>query len=176
MKLSKKKEILESLKQEFSEHDTALLIDYRGLNVMQMTDLRSRLRENLCKLLVAKNTLSIRASKGTAFETVKDQFQGPIAIAFTKDDPVSLAKVITDYAKENDKLELKQGLLNGRILSPEEVKAVAKLPSREILLSQLLGVLQAPIRNLLSVIQGPSRSMACVLGAVIDKKKQESST
>lgn len=172
MKLSKKKEILEILKKDFSEHETAFMVNFRGLNVTEITDLRSRLREKTCSLRVVKNTLSIRAAEGTMFETMKEHFQGPTAIAFTKDDPVSLAKIITDYAKDHDRLELKHGLLNGKPLTPEEIKAVAKLPSREVLIAQLIGLIQAPIRNLLSVIQGPNRSLVTALAAITDKKKQ----
>ncbi|OGL41370.1 MAG: 50S ribosomal protein L10 [Candidatus Schekmanbacteria bacterium RBG_13_48_7] len=173
MKRSKKQEIIESLKKNFSEHNTAVIVDYRGLNVADLTELRNRLREQTCSFKIVKNKLGAIATEGTPFSACKDTFQGPTAIAFSQDNPVSLAKILTEYAKINTNLHLKSGFLNGKILTPEEVKEVAKLPPKEVILGRLLGTIQAPISNLLSIIQGPARSLTCVLKAVGDQKEEK---
>jgi large subunit ribosomal protein L10 len=173
VKQSKKQEIIQSLKKEFSENSTAVAIDYRGLNMIELSDLRGRLREQKCTLRVVKNTLSVIASEGTPYKDYTRTFAGPTAMVLTKENPVPLAKVLMEYAKQNDKVKLKSGFLQGKIISPEEIKEVAKLPSREILIGRFIGLIQAPISNLLSVLQGPSRSLVTALKAVADSKQEK---
>jgi len=173
VKRSKKEELVESLRKDFQEYETAIAVDYRGLDVAEITDLRNRLREESCSFRVVKNTLSIIASEGTDYESIKEHFQGPTALAFTRDNPVSLAKILTEYAKEHKSFEVKLGLQKGKIISVENIREVAKLPSREILIGQLVGLIQAPVRNVVSMIQAPCRSLVTVLKAVAEKKESE---
>ncbi|MED4600372.1 50S ribosomal protein L10 [Paenibacillus validus] len=125
----------------------AIVADYRGLNVAQVTELRKQLREAGIEFQVLKNTL-VRRATATAELTELDSFlSGPTAIAFSKDDIIAPAKILTDFAKKNDKLEVKAGVVEGKVVDFNQIKALAELPSREGLLSMLLSVLQAPVRN-----------------------------
>ena len=176
MKRSKKQEVIEILKKDFTEYDAAVMVDYRGLNVAQISDLRNKLREQTCSLKVVKNTFSAIASEGTQFEALKDKFQGPTAFAFTKGNPVQMAKILTEYSKQNENLKLKLGFLRGKLLTSDELKEVAKLPPKEVLLARLIGAIQSPVSGLLSVIQGPARSLVCAINAVAEKRKDNGNT
>jgi large subunit ribosomal protein L10 len=122
-------------------------VDYRGLNVAQVTELRKQLREAGVEFKVYKNTLTRRATEAVGLEGINDVLVGPNAIAFSNEDVVAPAKIINEFAKKNEALEIKAGIIEGTISSVEDVKALAELPSREGLLSMLLSVLQAPVRN-----------------------------
>jgi large subunit ribosomal protein L10 len=120
-----------------------VLTDYKGLDVAAMNDLRRRLRAEEIEYQVVKNTLLIRAAEDNDIALIKDYFKGPSAIALSYDDPVAPAKVLSEFAKENKKLEIKAGVMNGQVLDAKAIKALAKLPSREVLLGQLLSALNA---------------------------------
>ena len=122
-------------------------MDYRGLNVAQVTELRKQLREAGVEFKVFKNTLVRRAAEVAGVEAINEFLTGPNAIAFSKEDVIAPAKIINEFAKKNEKLEIKAGIIEGTVASVEDVKALAELPSREGLLSMLLSVLQAPVRN-----------------------------
>ena len=124
---------------KFVEAKGAVLSDYRGLNVQQMAELRSRLREAAVELQVVKNTLARRAAGETAFVQLADYFVGPTSIAFTTNDVVAMAKALTEYAKTEPKLAIRAGLVEGKVISPQEVAALAELPPREVLLARLFG-------------------------------------
>ena len=124
-----------------------VLTDYRGLNVAQVTELRKQLREAGVEFRVVKNTMTRRATAETGLTELDAHLTGPTAIAFSKDDVVAPAKILTDFAKKNDALQLKAGVVEGKVVGVDQIKALASLPSREGLLSMLLSVLQAPIRN-----------------------------
>jgi len=129
------------------ESQTTVVADYRGLTVAQVTELRRQLREAGIEFKVYKNTLT-RLATAKENLTELDQFlTGPNAIAFSNNDVIAPAKIIAEYAKKNDKLEIKGGVIEGKVVGAEEIKALAALPSREGLLSMLLSVLQAPMRN-----------------------------
>ena len=132
---------------KFEAAASIVVVDYRGLTVAQVTELRKQLREAGVEFKVYKNTLTRRAAETVGVEAINEFLTGPNAIAFSNEDVVAPAKIINEFAKKNEALEIKAGIIEGTIASVEDVKALAELPSREGLLSMLLSVLQAPVRN-----------------------------
>ena len=132
---------------KFEAAASIVVVDYRGLTVGQATELRKQLREAGVEFKVYKNTLTRRAAEIAGLEGINEFLTGPNAIAFSNEDVVAPAKIINEFAKKNEALEIKAGIIEGTIASVEDVKALAELPSREGLLSMLLSVLQAPVRN-----------------------------
>lgn len=124
-----------------------IVTDYRGLNVSQVTQLRKSLREAGIEFTVLKNSLARRATANAELTELDSYLTGPTAIAFSTSDIISPAKILTEFAKKNDKLSVKAGVVEGRVVGFDQIKALADLPSREGLLSMLLSVLQAPVRN-----------------------------
>lgn len=149
-----------------------VLTDYRGLNVKDMTELRAKLREVGVEYQVVKNTLALRAAEKIGLEGMDDLLVGPTAIAFGYEDPVSPAKVLSDYSKDHPALELKGGVLEGRVIDVNEVESLAKLPSREELLAQVLRGMQSPIAGLAAVLQGTINQLVYVLEAVRQEKEK----
>lgn len=145
--IEKKKQIVEEITEKFKNSVSTVVVDYRGLNVAEITELRKQLREAGVEFKVYKNTLTRRAAEAAELAEINDVLTGPNAIAFSNDDVVAPAKILNNFAKENEALEIKAGVIEGKVVSLEEIKALAELPSREGLLSMLLSVLQAPIRN-----------------------------
>ncbi|SFT28778.1 50S ribosomal protein L10 [Paenibacillus sp. BC26] len=129
------------------ESSCTVVADYRGLNVKQVTELRKQLREANIEFQVLKNSLVRRATAQAELSELDAVLAGPTAIAFSKEDAVAPAKILADFAKKNDALKLKGGVVEGQVFNAEEIKALADLPSKEGLLSMLLSVLQAPMRN-----------------------------
>ena len=138
---------VQEITEKFQGAASVVVVDYRGLNVAQVTELRKQLREAGVEFKVYKNTLTRRATEAVGLEGINDVLVGPNAIAFSNEDVVAPAKIINEFAKKNEALEIKAGIIEGTISSVEDVKALAELPSREGLLSMLLSVLQAPVRN-----------------------------
>jgi large subunit ribosomal protein L10 len=139
----KEKELIVSdLSKKIEGYKAVVLTHYRGLNVEQVNQLRKRLREEKVDYHVIKNTLMRLASKGTDLEKLNDYFEGPTAIAISYGDPILLAKVLSEFIKTQPSLKIKVGLIEGRVSPPEEVKALAAMPSREVLLAQVLGGIQ----------------------------------
>jgi large subunit ribosomal protein L10 len=137
-----KEQSVSSLGERMKDIQAVVLTNYRGLNVEQMNQLRQRLREEKISYRVVKNTLMKLASKGTDLEKLDGYFEGPTAVAIAYRDPIPLAKILTEFAKAQPALEIKAALVQGRVASPEEVKALASMPSREVLLAQVLGAIQ----------------------------------
>lgn len=173
MNRTQKQEVIEALTQDFSSHDALFAMDYRGLNVSEATELRRKIREMGAQYRVVKNTLALRAMQGTPLESLGSHFKGMTALAYTGSDPVALAKVLNDFAKDVPALAFKVGVVSGKQVQVEEFKALATLPGKEELLAKLLYVLQAPMQNLLSVFQASARDLILVLKAAADKKKDE---
>jgi large subunit ribosomal protein L10 len=142
-----KKVRVEEITEKFTTAATAVVVDYRGLTVSQVTELRKQLREAGVEFKVYKNTMTRRATEAAGLAGLNENLTGPNAIAFSTEDVVAPAKIINDFAKKNEKLEIKAGVIEGTIATAEDIKALAELPSREGLLSMLLSVLQAPMRN-----------------------------
>lgn len=138
---------VQEITEKFQNASSVVVVDYRGLNVAQVTELRKQLREAGVEFKVYKNTLTRRATEAAGLEGINEVLVGPNAIAFSNEDVVAPAKIINEFAKKNEALEIKAGIIEGTVASVEDVKALAELPSREGLLSMLLSVLQAPVRN-----------------------------
>lgn len=145
--LQEKQELVAEVSTKLRESSSSIVADYRGLNVAQVTELRKRLREAGVEFQVIKNTLVRRATAEAELTELDAALTGPTAIAFSKDDVVAAAKVLTEFARKNDQLKVKAGVVEGQVVDAEQIKALAELPSREGLLSMLLSVLQAPMRN-----------------------------
>lgn len=170
MNRNSKEQVVAELAQKLAATKTAFLADYRGLNVEQVNTLRGELRKAGVEYQVVKNTLLRLAAKDTAVECLDPHLNGPTAIAIAGADPVAPAKVLTEFAKANAKFELKAGALDGRLLSVEDIKALADLPSREVLLAKLLGSLNAPASNFVGVLAAIPGSLVRVLAAIQEKK------
>ncbi|MGG0657146.1 50S ribosomal protein L10 [Rummeliibacillus pycnus] len=157
-----KQAVVQEIADKFKSAASVVVVDYRGLTVSQVTELRKQLREAGVEFKVYKNTLVRRAAEAAGHEELNEVLTGPNAIAFSNEDVIAPARIINDFAKANEQLEIKAGLIEGAYASVEEVKALAELPSREGLLSMLLSVLQAPMRNL-----------ALVTKAVAEQKEEQ---
>ncbi|KKB34855.1 50S ribosomal protein L10 [Bacillus thermotolerans] len=145
--IEQKKQLVNDIAEKFKTSSSTVVVDYRGLTVGQVTELRKQLREAGIEFKVYKNTLTRRAAEAAGIAGLEEVLTGPNAIAFSEEDVIAPAKILNSFAKENDALEIKAGVLEGNVVTVEEVKALAELPSREGLLSMLLSVLQAPMRN-----------------------------
>ncbi|ADM36164.1 50S ribosomal protein L10 [Bacillus spizizenii] len=157
-----KKVVVEEITSKLKESKSTIIVDYRGLNVSEVTELRKQLREANVEFKVYKNTMTRRAVEQAELDGLNDVLTGPNAIAFSTEDVVAPAKVLNEFAKQHEALEIKAGVIEGKVSTVEEVKALAELPSREGLLSMLLSVLQAPVRNL-----------ALAAKAVADQKEEQ---
>lgn len=157
-----KKKIVDEITGKFKDSVATIVVNYRGLTVAEVTELRQQLREAGVEYKVYKNTFARRATAIAGLSELDDALKGPTAVSFSKDDVIAPAKVLYNFAKEHEALEIKAGIIEGKLTSVDEIKALAELPSREGLLSMLANVLQAPIRNL-----------ALGVKAVAEKKEQE---
>ena len=173
MKLEKKKEIVEDLHDRFLKAKIVITTDYKGLNDAAVKDLRRKLHEESIDYKVVKNTLLTRASENTEISVIKDDFVGPCAIAISYDDPVTPAKILTNFAEENPNLEVKVAAMNGSKLDGTEVKALSKLPSKEVLLGQLLSIMNGVPTNFVRVLNAIPGGFVNVLQAIKDKKGEE---
>ena len=173
--MADKAEAVADLHARFGVAKGAVVSDYRGLSVQEMSALRRQLREVDVELRVVKNTLARRAAAETDFERISESFVGPTSIALTEGDVVAMAKVMTEYAKREPKLEIRAGLAEGQALTPERVAALAELPPREVLLAQALGSLKSPMTGLVGVLQGVVRQLVYVLAAIQREREGQSS-
>lgn len=155
-----KKQVVQEIAERFSNSKSTIVTDFKGLNVSQSTELRKQLREAGVEYKVLKNTLTRLAAKEVNLDGLNEHLVGPTAIAFSNEDVVAPAKVLHKFAKENKELEIKAGVVEGKIVSLEEIKALAELPSHEGLLSMLLSVFQAPVRNLALAVKAVAEQKA----------------
>ena len=169
--LKAKSQNVEEIKEKINKAQTVVLVDYRGLNVEQLTELRSEYRKANVEYKVYKNTMMRFAFKDSGYEEFNQHLTGPNAIAFGYDDPVQAAKITAEFAKKNEQIEIKAGIVDGKIIDVDGVKNLASLPSREVLIAQALGGLNAPIQGFANVLQGTIRGLATVLSAIAEKQE-----
>ena len=161
---------LQQLETAFKATETAVLVDYKGMNVPQVTELRRQLRTAKASYTVVKNTIAKRALKGTSFEPLEAFFVGTTAVAYTKKDPVALAKTLTTFVKSAPTLKIKAAVVQGRAVKPTEIAELAALPGRPELYARLLGTMQAPIVKLVRTLNEVPSRLVRALAAVRDAK------
>ena len=166
-----KSQEISALTEQIGKASNAFLIDFKGITVPQVTELRKQVRETKSGYVVVKNTLALIALKDSPIVQMREQFNGPTAIAFNASDAVVLAKALTKFAKDVPAVQFKGALLNGQVVPADQIQAIANLPSREELVSKLLYVLQSPMRGLATVLQANIRNLAVVIDQ-IGKQKQ----
>ena len=171
MDIKEKKRIADDLKKRFDKSTIVILTDYKGLNVESMNALRRKLREANAEYQVVKNSLLVRASEGNDVALIKDQFKGPSAIALSYDDPVAPAKALTDFIKDNKNFEIKLGVLNGKVIDLDGIKALSSLPTREVLLAQVLSTMNAVPTSLVTALSDVPRRLLNVLQAIKEQKE-----
>ena len=165
-----KQNVVESLHTAWLEANTGVVTHYRGLSVAQMGSLRRSLRTAKVNMQVVKNTLARRAAEGTGFTAAEEFFSGPTAIAYGN-DPVALAKALSDFAKEHEALKILGGVLDGKRLDQAGVKALASLPPREVLMAKMLGSMQSPLTGFLRTLNEVPSSFVRTLAAIRDQKQ-----
>jgi len=168
--MEQKQAMVAEVSEVLAGSQAAVLAEYRGLTVAQMTALRVKARTSGVYVRVVKNTLVRRAVAGSPFECLKDHLVGPLAFAASK-DPVAVAKVMVDFAKDNDKLRVTAGSMGGKLMSVAEMQSLARLPSREVLLSILLGTMRAPVQKFVQTLNEVPAKFVRTLAAVRDKKQ-----
>ncbi len=172
MNREEKAAAVEALQASFGAAKAAVLTDFRGLSVADMTDLRRHLRKASVEYQVVKNTLAVRALGAGGMEGLAPYFEGPIGVAISRTDPLAPARALLAWGKGRPTFTLKAGVVEGVVMGPAEIAAVAALPGRDVLLSRMLSVLQAPLRNLASVLHGQVRALAAVLEQVRQQKER----
>ena len=171
LNLEGKKALVEEVSAVAAKALSVVAAEYRGLTVTQMTELRSKARASGVYMRVVKNTLARKALAGTAFESMGAVLKGPLVLAFSKNDPGAAARVIKDFAKANDKLVTTNLSIGGAVLPAKDLDRVASLPTKEQALSQLLGVIKAPIQKLVATIQAPQIKFVRTVVAIRDQKQ-----
>jgi len=167
-----KASVVQELSEKFAKASIAVVSDYRGLTVTEFEELRIALKKCDSEVKVAKNTLLRKASQNTAFEPLNDQFKGTTALSIAYGDPVAPAKVLVDFAKGHEKLSIRSAVLDGKLLSTEDLVALSTLPSKEILLGQLLSVMQAVPTGFVRVLNAIPQKFVYALQAIKDQKEQ----
>jgi len=171
MKLEQKQEIVAEVNRAANSALSAVISDYRGLTVSQMTQLRAKARESGVYLRVIRNTLARRAVAGTEYECLVDALVGPTLLAFSQEDPGSAARLLKDYAKQYEALEIKALSVGGRMYGPEEIDRLAKLPTRDEALSLLMSVMLAPVTKLARTLNEVPGKLVRTIAAVRDQKE-----
>lgn len=169
--LQAKTQNIEDIKEKISSAQAVVLVDYRGLTVEELTELRAEYRKAGVEYRVFKNTMMRFAFKDSGLEEFNEYLTGPNGIAFGYEDPVQVAKITSNFAKEHENLEIKAGIVDGEIIGLDEIKDLASLPSREVLVAQVLGGLNSPIQGFANVLQGTMRGLVTALSAIAEQKE-----
>ena len=164
---------VEELAEIFSEARAVVLNDFTGLNVEKISELRRLCEKNGVEFRVVKNTLAKRSIKGTPAEELEQYFDGPTALAISRESENLSAKILVKFAEEHELPRLKAGVVEGKVIDAKDVLALAKLPSKEELMSKLLGGMMSPGNRLVSVLQGSLRNLLYALNAIVEKKQPE---
>ena len=167
----KKKEELDALKKDLEQAKNLFVAQFQGMTVLQDTDLRQKIRDTKSSYRVVKNTLARKAAEGTAAEGVAKTFDGSTAIAYNANDPVSLAKALTAYAKTNPLFVFKAGVVEGRVINLADITAIAAMPSKEELIAKLLFLVNSPAQRLAVAMNGVARNLAVVMKQAVEQKK-----
>ena len=167
----KKKEELDRLKQDLTEAKNLFVAQFQGMTVAQVTELRIKIRDAKSKYRVVKNTLAKKAAEGTPAAGVAKTFDGSTAIAYNANDPVSLAKALTAYAKANPLFVFKAGVVEGRVINLDDIANIAAMPSKEDLIAKLLFLINSPAQRLAVAINGVARNLAVVMKQAVEQKK-----
>jgi large subunit ribosomal protein L10 len=170
MNRDEKAQVISDFSANIGQATNAFLIEFKGITVPQVTELRKQVRETNSSYVVVKNTLALIAVKDSPLKALESAFSGPTAVAFNTTDAVALAKALTKFAKDVPAVQFKGALLNGQIVPASEIQNIANLPSREELLSKLLYLMQHPIRGLAVVLNGTIRNFAVVLDQIAKQK------
>ena len=172
MNRAEKTATVQELSESMGKAPYAFLIDYTGITVPAVTDLRRQIRGAKSEYLVVKNTLALRAIKGKPLEALAEHFTGMTAVAYSQTDVVALAKVIHTFGKTNPHVKVKAALLDGRAVPASSLEALATMPSRPELIAKLLGLMLSPVRRLVTVLSAPHRNVAATIAAVAKQKEQ----
>jgi large subunit ribosomal protein L10 len=170
MKREEKAQAISNFNESIGQATNAFLIDFKGITVPQVTELRKQVRESGSQYIVVKNTLALIAVKDSPLKTLEKQFSGMTAVAFNRTDAVALAKALTKFAKDVPTVQFKGAMLNGQIVPATQIQNIASLPSREELVSKLLYLLQSPIRGLAIVLNANIRNIAVVIDQIAKQK------
>jgi large subunit ribosomal protein L10 len=172
MNRTEKQQLIDALHADFDKSPHAIVVDFRGLSVPAVTEFRRKVRQSGSRYRVVKNSLALRAAKGTAMERLSDHFRSTTAVAYTDSDPVALAKVLVDFAKDHPHLVVKAGVVAGsQVLDPDGVKALSTMPGLPELRARLLGTLMAPASQLVRLLATPATQLARVLQAHQEKQQ-----
>ncbi len=172
MNRAEKTAAVEELEKSLAKSKNAILFGFAGLKVAEVTELRRQVRGTRSQYVVVKNTLALRATKGTPLEGLSEHFAGPTAVVYNENNPVAIAKVLTAFAKTNPNLQFKGALVEGRPVEVKEIFGIAELPTREELVSKLLFLIQSPVRRLVTVLNGPVRNLAGVVRQIAEQKSK----
>lgn len=172
MQRREKEALIADLHKKFKEAKAAILTDFTGLNVEQVTQLRRTLKKSAVEYKVVKNTLLRRASQDTEIALLTEHFVGPIAIALAYEDPMAPAKILMEFSKAQPALEIKAGMVTGTVMTPKEIQALASLPSREVLLGTLVSLLKAIPTRLVRTLNNPIQSLVSILDTVKRAKEK----
>lgn len=171
LSLEQKKAVVAEVSEVAANAHSVIAAEYIGLTVEDMTALRTKARQNSVYLRIVKNTLAKRAIEGTDFECMSDALVGPLVLAFSQEDPGAAARVIQDFAKENDKLVVKVVSIGGKLLQPGDIKRLADMPTKEQAISMLMSVMKAPIEKFVRTLAEPHAKLVRTVAAVRDQKQ-----
>ena len=171
LSLEQKKAVVSEVSEVAANAHSAIAAEYLGLSVGDMTALRAKARENSVYVRVVKNTLAKRAIEGTVFECMSEALVGPLVLAFSQEDPGAAARVIQDFAKQNDKLVVKVVSIGGKLLAPGDIKRLADMPTKEQAISMLMAVMKAPIEKLARTLAEPHAKLVRTVAAIRDQKQ-----